>query len=106
MSFYHQGDRVVVRGDLTAHHRYPVMSNNGTVIISKDMDATPDMAEYRGQEVTIDRPLANGFYHIIEDHNQWFWSDGMFSGSADARPLEDDPAAWDSFFSDFMRDKR
>lgn len=104
MAYLQKGDRVVVRSDLEARARYSMRDENGIFMASMTIDATPDMCRFRGKKVTIDRVCGNGFYFIKQDNNAWYWTDGMFEEYP--KPLEVDPEAWDSFFSDFQRKER
>lgn len=99
MAYLQKGDRVVVRSDLEAHSYYAMRDANGDFLGLLTIDATSDMCRFRGKTVTIDRVCGNGYYYIKQDNNAWYWSDGMFEEYP--KPLEVDPEAWDSFFSDF-----
>lgn len=99
MTTYQPGDRVVVREDLTLTNYAMFDQDNPRTMVVVD-----EMRSFRGCEVTIagiTNTYEGDFYYIAEDEGDFYWSDDMFSGLANAAPLEDDSAAWDSFFSDF-----
>lgn len=99
MAYLQRGDRVVVRSDLEANTSYAMRDANGDFLGLLTIDATSDMCRFRGKTVTIDCVCGNGYYFIKQDNHAWYWSDGMFEEHP--KPLEVDPEAWDSFFSDF-----
>lgn len=100
MTIYQPGDRVVVREDLLTCTDYAMFDQDNP----RTMVVVDEMCSFRGCDVTITE-ITNtdegDFYHIEEDNGDFYWSDDMFSGLANAAPLEDDPAAWDSFFKNF-----
>lgn len=99
MTTYQVGDKVIVRDDLdcTSYAMYDTDNPRTMVVVD-------EMLSFRGREVTITKiadSYDGDFYYIAEDEGDFFWSDDMFSGRADDSQLEDDPAAWDSFFKNF-----
>ena len=69
---YNVGDRVIVRKELNQNETYG------------GWNATYDMVELAGEEVTIESTdsdeLFGGYYRI--DKSVWGWTDEMFSGFA------------------------
>ena len=99
MTTYQVGDKVIVRDDLSCIDYAMYDTGNPRMMIVVD-----EMCSFRGREVTITEitnTYEGDFYHIAEDNGDFYWSDDMFSGLADDSQLEDDPAAWDSFFKNF-----
>ena len=94
MTTYQPGDKVIVRDDLDCINYAMYDTDN-----PRKMSVVDEMLSFRGREVTITE--IDDFYYIAEDDGIFHWSDDMFSGRADDSQLEDDPAAWDSFFKNF-----
>lgn len=69
---YNVGDRVIVRKDLDSAETYG------------GWNATDDMAELAGEEVTIESKDSDGFFgeYYKIDKSVWGWTDEMFSGFA------------------------
>lgn len=77
MTKYNIGDRVKVREDLVVHERYYMEDGEiGDSFIA-------DMAQLKGQIVTINAISPTGKYIIMEDNGAYNWTDEMFECKLD-----------------------
>ena len=71
---YKKGDRVIVRSWESMEREFG-LDNNGYIKVHKKF--VPWMKEYCGRTLTI-AYRRKDYYGVIEDDNQYFWSDDMF----------------------------
>ena len=82
---YKIGDVVIVRDDLCVGEEY----ENDWGCRKSAMFATP-MKKYMGRQFEI-IDMTGEYYHIdIDDSDMWYWTDGMFAGSAEPAYFESD----------------